>query len=92
LKKEKSFIELLLFCQECSIETIEKAITTLENLTPTDITTEKIKLICQRAQFNYEVVPMSTSAIVEKSKEHLESYNLLLPCSAEKFSMEAAIV
>lgn len=92
IKKEKSFIDLLLFSQECSIETIEKAITTLKKVTPTDITTEKIKLICQRAQSNDEVAPMLESTIVEKSKEHLESYNTLLPFSVEKFNMEVAIV
>ena len=92
LKKEKNFIELLLFSQECSIETIEKAITTLEKVTPTDITTEKIKLICKRAHFSCDVVSISESTIVEKSKEHLESYNTLLPFSSEKFSMEVAII
>ena len=92
LKKEKAFVELLLFCQEYSIETIEKAITTLEKVTPTDITTEKIKLICQRSQPHCEVVPLSASTIVEKSKEHLASYNLLLPCSTEEFNREVAIV
>jgi hypothetical protein len=91
-KKEKNFIELLLLSQEYSIETIEKAITTLEKINPIDITTEKIKLICQRAYSSYEVVSISESTIVEKSKEHLESYNTLLPFSAEKFSIEVAIV
>jgi transposase len=92
INKEKSFIDLLLFSQECSIEKIEQAITTLKKVTPTDITTEKIKLICQRVQSNYQVAPMLESTIVEKSKEHLESYNTLLPFSVEKFNMEVAIV
>jgi hypothetical protein len=83
---------LLLFCQEVSISIIEKAIISLEKVTPTDITTEKIKLICKRAQPDCKVVPMLASAIVENSKAHLESYNLLLPCSTEKFDREVAII
>ena len=92
LKREKAFVELLIFSQECSIEAIEKAIISLEKLTPNDITTEKIKLICNRIQPADEVIPMPASGIIEKSREHLESYNLLLPCSTEKFSLEVAIV
>lgn len=92
IKREKAFVELLMFCQQYPLKTIEQAISALEKLTPTDITTEKIKMICQRQEYHQEVVQTAASVIVAKSKEHLACYGALLPCSNEKFSKEAAIV
>lgn len=92
VKKEKSFVDLLNFCHQYPLETIEKAIAALEKITPADITTEKIKVICQRQEYYQEVVQTAASAIVEKAKEHLECYSALLPCSTEEFSKEAAII
>lgn len=92
VKQEKSFVELLNFCQQHPLGAIEKAISVLEKITPTDITTEKIKVICERQEYYQEVVQTAASSIVEKSKEHLECYGALLPCSTEEFNKEAAIV
>lgn len=92
VKKEKNFVELLNLCRQYPIGTIERAITALEKITPTDITTEKIKVICERQEYHQEMIQTAASAIVEKSKEHLECYGALLPCSHEEFTKEAVII
>jgi transposase len=91
VKKEKAFVELLFLCQEYSLETIENAVSALQKLTPTDITTEKIKTICQRQMPLPQAISAIESTIVAKSKEHLESYGALLPASTERFVREVAI-
>jgi transposase len=91
VKKEKAFVELLFLCREYSLEIIEQAINTLKKLTPTDITTEKIKTICQRQPSWPQTLTVTESTIVAKSKEHLASYGALLPDSAQGFNREVAI-
>lgn len=48
IKKEKDFIELMLLIQEKSLKDVEKAIEKLETIDFTEITTDKIKLLCNR--------------------------------------------
>lgn len=91
VKKEKAFVELLYLCQEYSLEAIEQAVKALQKLTPRDITTEKIKTLCQRQAPWPQTVAVTESIIVAKSKEHLESYGALLPASTERFAREVAI-
>jgi len=52
-KKEKDFIELLLFMNETTISEVQNAISLLKKINPTNITTEKIKSICNRDNTNY---------------------------------------
>ena len=91
VKKEKSFVELLYLRQEYSLEAIEQAVNILQKLTPRDISTEKIKTLCQRQTPWASTVIATDSTIVDKSKEHLESYGALLPASTEGFTREVAI-
>lgn len=91
IKKEKEFIELLLFMRENSLEKIEAAIKMLEKVSPIDISTEKIKTICNR---NVIEKPQFTkeSEITTQSKEMLLRFKQLIPASTEDFTKEVAII
>jgi len=81
----KDFIELLKLIGEKSLCEVEKAIKLLLTITPCDITTEKIKYICERK--NSDLVEFknnnSTSKITINSVEILRSYTSLLTTSKE---------
>ena len=93
IKKEKEFIELLLLISEKGLEKIEEAIKILETINPTDITTEKIKAICNREN---RKVPQTNNRleneIGQKATEMLKAFKNLIPASNEDFKKEVAIV
>lgn len=93
IKKEKEFIELLILISEKGLEKIEEAIKVLEAINPTDITTEKIKTICNRE--NSQVFRTNKgleNEIGQKATEMLKAFKNLIPASNEDFKKEAAIV
>jgi len=85
-RQEKAFVEVIFLCQQHGIGTVETAIATVLRTTPTDLTADKIRLLCERS-----TLPVATSqtedvvgiSIIAKAKEHLASYGALLPCAAE---------
>ncbi|MCB2291914.1 hypothetical protein LGK97_19680, partial [Clostridium sp. CS001] len=93
-KKEKDFIELLLFIGESNISTVQKAIDLLNKINPLDITTEKIKFICNRDYDNFveNKVPHINSSNETESKNLLDSYKFLIPISTEGFNNEVTII
>ncbi len=81
LKQSKDFIELIEYMKKnsMSVEKIESAITQIRKITPLDITTDKIKIICERKTGKKLVAEKSE---IEKSCEtQLSILAALLPNS-----------
>lgn len=96
IKREKEFIELLELISEKSLEKVEEAIKTLQNLSPLDITTEKIKTIInrrplQKLQISTKDDKLKESEISKKAIEMLNAFNGLIPASSEEFKPEVII-
>jgi hypothetical protein len=84
--REKAFVDVLFLCQQHGLPAVETAIANVLRVTPTDLTADKIRLLCERSAMPTASVHVSDEfSIVAKSKEHLASYGALLPCSAEGF-------
>ena len=93
IKKEKEFIELLHLVREKGVEKIEEAIKTLETINPTDISTEKIKTLCNREDTQVTCTnKLPENEIGRKATEMLKAFKNLIPASNEDFKKEAAIV
>ncbi|EYE87189.1 hypothetical protein Q428_14685 [Fervidicella metallireducens AeB] len=79
---------------EKSIEEVIAAIETLKQISPLDISTEKIKAIVNRnndsSPMNY--VENDTSGITEKSKDMLNKFKNLIPMGDEEFIKEVAVI
>jgi hypothetical protein len=93
-KKEKDFIELLLFMNETTISEVQNAINLLKKINPTNITTEKIKSICNRDNTNYSennIIHLN-STVGKESVGLLDVYKTLIPMSTEDFNNEVAII
>jgi hypothetical protein len=96
IKREKDFIELLHLVSEKGIERIEEAIRTLETVSPLDITTEKVKTICNRQnnveRSDYQNNRLKETDITLKAGEMLKAFKGLIPASDEEFKKEVAII
>ena len=93
-KKEKDFIELLLFIGENNISKVQNAINLLVKINPTDITTEKIKSICNRNYSDFienNVIQLNSTVDCEPNGL-LDVYKTLIPISTEDFNNEVAII
>lgn len=93
-KKEKDFIELLFFIGENNISNVQNAIRLLTKINPTDITTEKIKSICNRDYANFienNVINLNLT-IEAKTNDLLGVYKSLIPISTECFNNEVVII
>lgn len=91
IKREREFIELLQFMKEKSFEKIAAAIRILQKVSPFDITTEKIKTICNRTAIFIPKID-TESEIVIQSKAMLKQFKNLIPASTQEFEKEAAII
>jgi len=93
-KKEKDFIELLLFIDENNISKVQDAINLLKKINPTSITTEKIKSICNRDDNNYigNNIIYLNSTVKTEPNGLLDVYKNLIPISTEGFINEVAII
>ena len=88
----KDFLDLIEIISEEGIESIEKTIKTLEKISPLNINTEKIRMICSRKE---EITARKTeknTEIEEHSKSILNHYGNLLKNSSEDFDKEALII
>lgn len=93
-KKEKDFIELLLFIGKNNISKIQNAINLLVKINPTDVTTEKIKSICNRNYNDFignNVIQLNSTIECEPNGL-LDVYKTLIPLSTEDFNNEVAII
>ena len=93
-KRERDFIELLLFIGENNILMVQNAINLLKNISPTNITTEKIKSICNRDDTNYieKNILYLNSTVGTENNDLLDVYKTLIPISTEDFSKVVAII
>lgn len=92
IKKEKEFIDLLLLVSEKGLGKIEEAIKILETINPTDISTEKIKTICNRQHSQITQMKKGLeNEIGQKANEMLKAFKNLIPASNEDFKEEAVI-
>jgi len=89
IRKERDFVELIYLYLEKDLEQVEEAIELLEKINPTDINTEKIKAICNRA--HNQLISHQISDIAAMAKEHLKMYDSIVPYSAVSFKEEVAI-
>ncbi|MFU0783642.1 IS21 family transposase [Thermoanaerobacterium thermosaccharolyticum] len=89
--KEKEFIELLQYIGIVGIQKILDAIEKLRKIDPIDITTDKIKIICERKVDEYIENTKTNNEIEDKSKEMLLKFGSLMPKEAENFKEEAVI-
>lgn len=78
--KEKDFIELLNLIGEVGIESVERSIEVIRKITPTSVTLDKIKFICQRndEEDYYKKYFENDSSIVNNSINLLNNYAELL--------------
>lgn len=85
IQKEKEFIDLLKFIGKNSLEKVEEAIGTLIKINPYDITTEKIKFICNKTVIENgynDSLKDKSSEILKASTQMLEVYTtMLLACN-----------
>ena len=85
--QEKAFIEVIFLCQQHGVATVEAAIATVLRATPTDLTADKIRLLCERSTLPF-VNPQPEEdavglSILAQAQEHLASYGALLPFTHE---------
>lgn len=73
------------------IQKILDAIEKLRKIDPIDITTDKIKIICERKVDEYIENTKTNNEIEDKSKEMLLKFGSLMPKEAENFKEEAVI-
>ncbi|MDD2585176.1 MAG: IS21 family transposase [Syntrophomonadaceae bacterium] len=84
--KEKEFIQLLELIGEKGLLAVTNAITLLQRVSPTDISTEKITAICNRNSATEPNKSVKTITDIEtKSRDILKSYGLLLISAGEEF-------
>lgn len=76
--KEKDFLELLELISINGLNIVEKSITTLLKINPTDINTEKIKFICNKNDDENEYIPNKDDEIEIRSRESLNIYGKIL--------------
>jgi hypothetical protein len=91
ITKEKEFIDLLQYVGIVGIQKILDAIEKLRKIDPIDITTDKIKIICERKVDEYIENTKTNNEIEDKSKEMLLKFGSLMPKEAENFKEEAVI-
>jgi len=84
--REKDFIDVLFLYQKHGLKDVEIAIKEVLAVTPTDLTADKIRVLCERSSTPASIPGHDDLSIIAKSKEQLESYSTLLPASPEAFS------
>lgn len=93
IKKEKEFIELIELIKERSLQEIEEAIERLLSISPTSITTEKIKVLCTRSQTSLPIPKAKAEdEIIVKANEILQEYGKLLQNEETEFRREVPIL
>ena len=83
-----------MFIGESNISKVQNAISLLNKINPTDITTEKIKSICNRDSTNFienNIIHLK-STVETVPDDLLGVYKSLIPVSTECFNNEVAII
>ncbi|WP_034602533.1 Mu transposase domain-containing protein, partial [Clostridiisalibacter paucivorans] len=88
----RDFIELIELISKEGLESIEKAIISLEKISPLNINTEKIKLLCNRKEEIKTNKEYKNTEIEKQSKSILNHYGNLLKNSSVDFDKEALII
>ena len=87
----KDFLDLYEIILEKGLDVVQDAIQELEKISPTDITTEKVKLICNKQKVE-ETIDISKDEIALASTQLLMRYKSLVPSSNVEFvGMEVMI-
>lgn len=91
IENPKEFLDLYEIILEKGLDIVEKAIEELLKIVPTDITTDKIELICSRkplpTKVNYE-----EDEIAKISAASLMQYTLLIPEYSINFEKKEVLV
>ena len=94
ITKEKDFIDLIHFISTKGFELVEQAIATLSQISPLEVSTEKIKAICNRSSdpnSNHEYIGYNTDTTTY-SLEMLKSFGRLMPPANESFIKGVKII
>ena len=91
-ENSRDFIDLIELISEEGLESIEKAIVSLEKISPLNINTEKIKLLCNRKEEIRTSNERKNTEIEKHSKSILNHYGNLLKSSSVDFDKEALII
>ena len=87
----KEFLDLYEIILEKGLDIVQNAIDELEKVSPIDITTEKIKLICNKQEIE-ENLGTSNDDITLASTELLVQYKSLVPCSNVEFIRQEVVI
>ena len=88
----RDFIDLIELISKEGLEKIEKTIKELEKISPLNIDTEKIKLLCYRKDEPLGENKYKNTEIEKQSKLILNSYGKLLGKSTIEFDKESLII
>lgn len=90
IKKEREFIELILFMREynISINQVETAISKILSISPMDVSTEKIKILCTKQNI---ISIHRKDEIYQNSKNMLELYGSFLNTNKDNFNNREVI-
>lgn len=92
-KNPKDFIELIEIVSEKGLEQVERVISELESISPLGISTEKVKLLCNRKEDCFsEGKKDETLAIEEHSRSILSQYGDMLGSTSEAFNKEVSVI
>ena len=82
-----------MFIGESNIFVVLNALNLLRKINPTNITTEKIKSICNRDETNYiENNILYLNSTVGTERNGLDVYKALIPITTEDFNNAVAII
>ena len=81
LSKDKEFVQLLKLVGDVGLEQVEKSISMISKVTPTSVTIDKIKFVCQRNEeidFYEDYFNDKKSKILDNSMDMLKNYTEML--------------
>jgi hypothetical protein len=91
-RREKDFVELLLYLREKTIDAVESAIERLHDSGVIEITTDKIKFLCNQSENpKQDYTATQSEEISSRSNDLLEALGRLIPSSSNIETKEAQI-
>ena len=87
----KEFLDVYEIILEKGLDIVQNAIEELEKISPTDISAEKIKLICNKQQIE-ENIDVTNDTIAIASAELLMQYKSLVPNSNVQFVRQEIMI
>jgi hypothetical protein len=76
-REPKIFLDVLEIIKEKGIDVVEKSLKRLEIITPFDLSADKIKIICAKAEEDKNLIKPGSYCVSEKSKQVLVLYDNL---------------